>query len=154
MYEAYSYEYYYDNMAKWFNQPYPIARAGLQRASDEFKAARQRTGPSGMILAGLLLPAVERVHEASYRTERKIAGLRCLEALRMYAADHDGQLPERLADIKDVPLPIDPMTGRSFEYRRADPGHATLIAPAPAGMNEEVAFQRQVAWQYEITLRR
>lgn len=154
MYEANSYELYYDSMAKWFGQPYPIALAGLQRASKEFQAARQKAGPTGMTLAGLLLPAVEHVHEASYRVERKIAGLRCLEALRLYAAEHDGELPERLADIKAVPVPSDPLTGRPFEYRREAAGRALLIAPAPSGMSEEVAYGRHPAWKYEITLRR
>ena len=47
----------------------------------------------------------------------KIAALRCVEAVRLYAAAHDGQLPASLEDVKDVPLPLDPVHGKPFEYR-------------------------------------
>ena len=47
--------------------------------------------------------------------ERQIALLRHVEALRLYAAGHDGKLPARLSDIS-VPLPVDPFTGKPFVY--------------------------------------
>ena len=52
--------------------------------------------------------------------------------LRLSAARHGGQPPASLDDIKDLPLPIDPVTGNRFEYRPA--GHtAVLRAPPPPG---------------------
>jgi hypothetical protein len=54
--------------------------------------------------------------------------LRVIEALRIYAANHQGQLPDKLADVTDVPVPNDPSTGKPFEYVR-DKDAATLIAP-------------------------
>jgi hypothetical protein len=33
----------------------------------------------------------------------------------MFAADHEGKLPEKLSDIA-VPLPVDPFTGKGFRY--------------------------------------
>ena len=45
-----------------------------------------------------------------------IALLCCVEALRMYAAEHDGKLPARLDDIP-LPLPVDPATGKPFIYK-------------------------------------
>ncbi len=71
----------------------------------------QRDNP----LVGLLLPAVSKVIKAQLRLEWHIAGLRNAEALRMYAAGHNGQPPQKLADITEVPLPLDPFTGRDFE---------------------------------------
>jgi hypothetical protein len=41
--------------------------------------------------------------------------LRHVEALRLYAAEHDGKLPATLSDFC-VPLPIDPVSGKSFVY--------------------------------------
>ena len=47
--------------------------------------------------------------------EQQIALLRHVEALRLYAAEHDGKLPAKLSDIS-VPLPVDPVTGKPFDY--------------------------------------
>jgi hypothetical protein len=49
--------------------------------------------------------------------ERDIAALRVIEALRMYAAAHDGQLPKALDEITAVPVPPNPATGKPFVYR-------------------------------------
>jgi hypothetical protein len=75
-----------------------------------------------------LLSAIDKVFLAGSRTDRKIALLRAIEAVRIYAANHQGQLPDKLADVTDVPLPNDPSTGKPFEYER-DKSSGTLIAP-------------------------
>ena len=61
-------------------------------------------------------PAVQAAHTAFARLDRRIAELRLFEALRLYGASHDGRLPKRLEDI-GLPIPIDPITGKPFEYR-------------------------------------
>jgi hypothetical protein len=66
------------------------------------------------------------------RLDRKIAALRCVEAVRLYAAAHAGKLPTALKDIDEVPIPLDPATGNDFEYK-ADGNKAVLSAPAPDG---------------------
>ena len=38
---------------------------------------------------------------------------------------HGGQLPTRLDDITDVPIPVDPISGKPFGYRRQ--GEAALL---------------------------
>ena len=40
-----------------------------------------------------------------------------MEAVHLYAAGHDGKLPASLGDVKDVPIPDDPVTGQPFGYR-------------------------------------
>jgi len=85
-----------------------------------------------VLLPALLLPAVEKVFEARTRLDRKVALLRCVEAVRLYAAAHDGKPPAALADIKEVPVPADPLTGKPFDYK-ADGDQATLTARPPAG---------------------
>jgi hypothetical protein len=60
-------------------------------------------------------PALYKVRRAQARLEQRIALLRHVEALRMYAAEHDGALPASLAEFP-VPLPEDPFTGKPFRY--------------------------------------
>jgi hypothetical protein len=78
----------------------------------------------------MVLPGVTKVAFAEVRLERRIAALRGIEAVRMYAAAHDGQPPASLGLIKDVPVPLDPITGRTFEYKAAG-DKATLYGPPP-----------------------
>jgi hypothetical protein len=62
-----------------------------------------------------LLPPVLPLRREQARLEQRIALLRVIEAIRMHAAEHHGQLPATLADIA-VPLPDDPFTGKPFGY--------------------------------------
>jgi hypothetical protein len=64
----------------------------------------------------LLRAQFVKVKAAQAQLDQRIALLRCVEALRMYAAEHDGRLPEKLDDIR-LPLPIDPATGKPFTYK-------------------------------------
>ena len=66
-------------------------------------------------LARMFLPAILKVQLADVRTERKLAALRAIEALRMHAA-RTGKLPAKLDEVKIVPVPNDPGTGTPFEY--------------------------------------
>jgi hypothetical protein len=63
-----------------------------------------------------LLPDVLKARRAQGRLEQRIALLRHVEALRLYAAAHQGKLPPKLSDIA-VPLPEDPFTGKPFHYQ-------------------------------------
>ena len=55
---------------------------------------------------------------AETRCEWTVATLRVFEALRLYAASHDGQWPDRLSDITEVPIPLNPFDGKPFVYQR------------------------------------
>jgi hypothetical protein len=68
-------------------------------------------------LVSLLMPAIQSCRAAQVRLERQVAALRVIEALRLYAAEHDGRLPESLDQITTVPVPLNPATSRPFEYR-------------------------------------
>ena len=63
-----------------------------------------------------LKQATRKAHIGLSNTDREIAALRCVEAVRLYAAGHDGRLPKQLADIGEVPIPIDPSTGKALSY--------------------------------------
>lgn len=119
-----------DDTFKWMALPYPEARPGLERAEQALKEAKARA--AGIPIAELVVPATLKVYAATTRLDRRIAALRCVEALRLYAAAHEGKLPAALADVKEVPVPADPMTGKPFDYK-ADGDSATITGAAPGG---------------------
>ncbi len=117
-----------DDTFKWFFVPYWQAQAGAAAAENRLRA---EAGSKELIpLAGMLLPAIRQASFAPVRQDRHIAELRVIEAVRMYAAAHNGQLPERLDMITEVPIPLNPATGRAFEYKASN-GKAILDDPAP-----------------------
>jgi hypothetical protein len=119
----------------------------LRRVHERLKEARSKQ-EAGTTLASLLLPAINKVLLAPIRVERKIAALRCVEALRMYAAAHGGKLPTSLDAVTDVPIPIDPRTGKPFEYR-LEGDKAILTGPAQADDPPNV----NNTLRYELTIR-
>ncbi len=135
-----------DDEFKCAGLPYWEARPLLAQADEHFRQARNRL--KGMPFLELL-PAIQKVFVAAIRTDRRIAALRCIEAIRIYAAAHDSKLPATLDAIKEVPVPIDPMTGKAFVYRISGE-QATLIAPPPPGEGAYVGN----TLHYELTFRR
>jgi hypothetical protein len=77
-----------------------------------------------------LLPAISAANSAHLRSMRQVNLLRTVEALRMYAAEH-GRWPEKLDDIKAVPVPNDPYTEKPFEYVVKD--GVAILRPVPDG---------------------
>jgi hypothetical protein len=88
----------------------------------------------------VLLPAIGAVHQAAARSQRAIAVLRLIEALRIYGAAHEGRLPETLNDLTEVPVPIDPFTGKPFEYRR-EGDRAIIEGPPMPGLLLKLEIQ-------------
>jgi hypothetical protein len=123
-----------DDQFKAFHLSYRDARPILARADDELKKV-VAANPSNFLLnvMAMLLPAVEKIHQTTGRTERRIALLRTIEAVRMHAAANEGRPPARLEDITAVPVPNDPLTGKPFGYVLKD-GIAELTAPREAGI--------------------
>lgn len=60
-------------------------------------------------------PAIDAVIQVRADVERRIARLRIFEAIRHYAAKHNA-LPQTLNEIRDLPIPSDPVTGKAFNY--------------------------------------
>ena len=81
----------------------------------------------------LLVPAMQASRQAQMRLDREVASLRVIEALRMYAAEHDGRLPARLEEIDQVPVPDNPATEKHFAYR-LDGSTAVLELPPTDGL--------------------
>jgi hypothetical protein len=125
-----------DEMMKWQSQPFWESRPALEAREQELKQQRfmtlLRNDAPALPFAGFLLPALVKVSGAGVRIDRRIALLRCVEGVRLYAAEHDGKLPASLAEVKGVPLPIDPATGKAFHYE-VKGASARLSAPPQDG---------------------
>jgi hypothetical protein len=98
--------------------------------------------------ADKFVPAVDQVVRSRGRLEQRIALLRHVEALRLYAAEHNGSLPAKLSDLT-VPLPDDPFTGKPFRYEVSG-AKAHLRGTPPSGMQKDPAYN----FHYEVTLRK
>jgi hypothetical protein len=94
-----------------------------------------------------LLPPLHQTRLAQLRLEQRIVILRHVEALRMYAAAHNGELPQKLTDV-GVPLPGDLFTGKPFNYKLDG---TTAHLRASLGKGEEKNTQGRL--HYEITIR-
>jgi hypothetical protein len=120
-----------DDMIVWHNLPYWEQRERLADLDKRVRANRRDDADAPAVgLAPLLLPAVNKVTFARARNDRKVALLRTVEAVRYYAAEHDGKLPPYLGAIKEVSVPTDPVTGKAFGYR-LERDVAKLTAPPP-----------------------
>jgi hypothetical protein len=134
-----------DEEMKLMNLPTWEAEARIIEV--EARIAKVQKSAERSVLA-TFVPSLRKVRRAQGRLEQRIALLRHVEALRMYAAEHKGQLPEKLADI-DVPLPLDPFSGKPFRYTREGAvGH--LRGSPPVGEEKTPVYNIH----YEITIRK
>jgi hypothetical protein len=133
-----------DEVFKAVYLPFPL-RGSLSDEADKRLKAAPDTEPGD--LARLLLPAIRKVQIAEVRMQRRLAILQAIEALRMHAAAHNGALPDKLDEVKVVPVPNDPGTGKPFEYQR-DGKTATLISRTPGEPPAATAIR------YRLTLRK
>jgi hypothetical protein len=109
------------------------------------------TGGQGSGADGLfadLLPNLREDCQTAGRVERRIALVRHVEALRLYAAGHGGRLPETLNDVP-VPLPPDPFSGKPFPYK-VEAATAYLLGLPPRGEEQDPCFNVR----YEVTIQK
>jgi hypothetical protein len=99
------------------------------------------------LFAEFLLPDVIRMRRAQGRLEQRVALLRHVEVLRLYAAAHHGALPRKLSDV-GLPLPADPFTGQPFRYE-ANGAAAHLRGGPPPGDRKNHAYNLH----YQVTMK-
>ena len=87
----------------------------------------------------------DKVHLLMNRLDRNMAALQCVEAIRLYAAAHNGKFPNELSDIAQVPIPDNPATQKPLIYRCTG-SKATLEAPAKKGQEDRYTIR------YELSL--
>lgn len=83
-----------------------------------------------------LMPSVKRGFFRTSRIDRRLAFLGTVEAIRDHAAAHGDALPETL-DALVLPAPLDPLTGKPFEYA-TEGKQFRITGPAPAEDPEEL----------------
>lgn len=129
-----------DQVFKWLRLPYWEARGGLGDYKSVIKAAQER---EIIPIFSTLGPVTETIAQAAARSERSFAMLRTVEALRLYAAAHDGLAPKRLEDVTEAPVPRDPLSGNPFIYR-VEGETVVLEAPLFPGMQQKVFGKKYV----------
>ncbi len=113
----------------------------------EALAAAAKPYKEPALFADVLAEGQHTVRRKQARLEQRMALLVCVEALRLYAAEHSGAFPAKLSDIS-VPVPVDPFTGKPFGYETSGrKAHVRGTPPEPEAKNAEYRFH------YEITLR-
>jgi hypothetical protein len=142
LYSVRLYEQFNDDHFKWFFLPASEAGNGPEQADRHLTKANLAKCEI-IPLASVLLPAVMAAKGAETRLQWTLAMLRVFEAMRLYAAAHDGRWPERLSDITHVPIPINPCDGKPFVYQRQGDKAVLTSERGPKGM----------PWRYEITLK-
>jgi hypothetical protein len=124
-----------DESRKAMNLPYwqaaPILSAGTPRKERPEAPLRWLEGVTAYL----------KVKRAQARLDQRIALLRCVEALRIYAAEHGGKLPAKLDDVK-LPLPVDPATGKPFAYKLEDKTAHLHGAPLAIQVRYEVTIRK------------
>lgn len=136
-----------DEGFKWF---YVDCAAFRSQGSPMERAVMAASKRKDAWLATMLLPAVSRAYEHQTLLQRRVNALQTMEALRMHAAAHDGELPASLTDAGLVPVPQDPVTGQPFDYERTAEG-AVLSAPPTSKSRPKTAMRYALTIQKEET---
>jgi hypothetical protein len=131
----------HDERAKWMAMPYVEGGEGLNKVDEGTK--KMVTDHEALSFVTEFGGGLHKVYAAQLRIDRKFAILRCVEAIKLHAAE-TGKLPSALSDIKVVPVPLDPMSDKPFDYRLDS---ATAVVTAPLHRNVHGS-----GWQYEIKL--
>jgi hypothetical protein len=132
IYTERNYQKFADEWETLWYMPYWELQGRTEAMEDRIAKARLGSGGADrevIPMVSLLLPAMEAARNAQVRLEREIASLRVIEAMRIYAAANSGQLPRSLDNITQVPVPINPATGKDFVYYVRG---ATAILELPA----------------------
>ncbi|HIG26868.1 MAG TPA: hypothetical protein EYQ50_03380 [Verrucomicrobiales bacterium] len=140
-----NYLYHRDNLLRWSTVPYWQAWQRIEESTAQLDQSRQKF--NGTLPFYDLLPAVTKTYFRFAILERRIDELRILEALRLYAGSSGAGLPESLDQIKEVPIPLNPMTGELFIYERTGEGSvlkATLPTNHSRGPKDRVQYNIQI----------
>ena len=133
-----------DEGGKWYPLPYWQSRQALLDLDEQHK---RNAEDQGLRFVTAFIPALHRARLQFANADRRLAAIQCVEALRAYAAANNGRLPASLADVKGMPIPLDPVTGEPFIYRLEN---NTLILDCPAAPGEA----KRTGFKYEITIAR
>jgi hypothetical protein len=104
-----------EEVTKWAGVPHAQAIRGLEASMRRFEQAR-REAPDNPLLQTMV--AVSSQFLLCAMRDREAALLQCVEAVRGYAAAHNGKPPESLDELApETPAPLDPMRDEPFSYQ-------------------------------------
>ncbi len=119
-----------DDFAKQFHLPIAQRLEHTRAFHEKVKELRKQKDTS-YFLGFYFYSYYPNVWATFSDTDREIALLRCVELLRDFAASHDRHLPESWDAVKNLPVPIDPVTGKRFSYQLQG-DHAVITMDALA----------------------
>jgi hypothetical protein len=134
------FDHWRDEYFKWSFLPFWQARThgDARRINQAMKNASKQYGWFSAPTL-VLLPAVTVARTAQARQDQGIALIQTVEAVRMYAAAHDGKLPPSLDELP-VPAPIEPYTAKPIDYEFHDT-HAVLNGYPLRGMRYRLVLR-------------
>ena len=134
LYTADLWEETYDDIATWMSVDYSQWPTGMRDGTNDIA---KKYEAKEVIPFARIASALSAAVRAQGRMERDFVSLRIIEALRLYAYNHEGKLPVSLDDISEVPVPqSNPLTGKPFPYR-LEGDTAVLLAEGHISVNYE-----------------
>lgn len=112
-YQFHQYDIACDEMSKLLGLPYPTLLAKTKEF-DDYAIKLKEQNPRNPFLK--MLPTIHRGAWTFARTDRELAAMTAVEAIRSYAAANGGNLPSKLEDVTATPVPDNPATGMPFDY--------------------------------------
>ncbi len=149
MAEVLIYDENFDSVSKWIHSPYWVAKPEMEKTLIKSGVAPPPKGtpisplPIGF-LSRFLQPAIIKVMQAKVRQQRNLAQLMVVEAIRMHAAQ-TGKLPQSLDQVKVVPVPANPVTGKPFGYSLV--GNHAMLESEPIHDSDAKELRR---WRLEL----
>lgn len=135
------YDQCYDEIMKWRTAPYWEVAAFTKHAAGRHN---KRPSDAPVVELAMFIDTPEHLLFRPAKLERKVALWRTIEALRHYAATHDGQFPANLDAVKDVPIPLDPLTGKSFAYERTGATAMLRALPTQLHPKEGMSYELKI----------
>jgi hypothetical protein len=129
-----------DEYFKWTFLPFwqAVSAKPGPRMGEAEDAAKQEFGFC-TLPTGMFLPATLAAGTAAARVQQQLALVQTVEAVRLYAGDHDGQFPPTLAALS-LPAPPDPFTGQPVAYELHG-DHAVLTGHPLPGMQYRLVLR-------------
>jgi hypothetical protein len=109
--------------------PYPVMIPKLSELDARVLQIR-RNEPVNVFLG--MIPSIQKAALTYAKAERTRAAMTDVEAIRSFAAAHQGKLPDALEQITDTPPLENPRTGKAFDYK-VDGDKATISDAGPDG---------------------
>jgi hypothetical protein len=122
-----------DEQIKWLNIPFSFSKKTLVSWAENNSNGKMNS--DGGIELGFLGTFLSSGYVHSLQTKaghhRRFAVLRVIEAIRLHAVE-TGKWPESLSEIDSVYVPLDPVTGKTFTFRKEQDAIWLVSTPLPS----------------------